>query len=116
MLAINGVSAHLSTGVAEAIPAAAGSVDCVVAVSALEFVDDLPRVCGEVARVLRPGGRFIVVTPAHSLLADAGKRPKDDFGDRRERLRPTLLKHFRVLEHKRFPRTGVLLYDALALR
>ncbi|HTP26795.1 MAG TPA: class I SAM-dependent methyltransferase, partial [Anaeromyxobacteraceae bacterium] len=121
ILARRGVRAHLSIGVAERLPFDSGSVDCVVAVSALEFVGDLSAVCREVVRVLSPGGRFVIVTPRESPVVDTGmwiltgKRAKDDFGDRRARIRPTLAEYFRSLEIKHWPRVGIRLYDAMAL-
>jgi SAM-dependent methyltransferase len=102
----HGVDARLMVAKAEAIPLPAALVDCVVAVSSLEFVDDLGGVCREVKRVLKPSGHFVVVTPGHSLLADAGlrvltgKSAKRDFGDHRVPLIPTLLKHFRLVSQR----------------
>ena len=54
-----------------ALPFAAGSFDAVVVTGALEYVGDLARGLGELARVLRPGGRAVVSFPnyrsAHAL-------------------------------------------------
>ncbi len=46
-----------------ALPFAADSFDAVVATGALEYVGDLARGLGELARVLRPGGRAVVSFP-----------------------------------------------------
>jgi ubiquinone/menaquinone biosynthesis C-methylase UbiE len=43
------------------LPAADGSVDACLAVHVMHLVGDAKAVVGEVARVLRPGGRFAVV-------------------------------------------------------
>jgi ubiquinone/menaquinone biosynthesis C-methylase UbiE len=101
VLSRHGVDAELMRAKAEAIPLPAATVDCVIAVSALEFVDDLDAVCREMKRILKPDGYFVVVTPAHSPLADAGLRmltgaiAKRDFGEHRVHLIPALLRHFR---------------------
>ena len=107
VLSRHGVDARLMRAKAEAIPLGIAQVDCVIAVSALEFVDDLDGVCREVKRVLKPDGYFVVVTPGHSPLADAGLRmltgaiANRDFGEHRVHLIPTLLKHFRpVRQHE----------------
>lgn len=117
-----GVDASLSSASAERLPVESGTIDCVVAVSALEFVPDLPATCREVRRVLRGGGCMVLVTPGRSLVANmglralTGKRARDDFGDRRDALLPTILRHFRTVEHRTFPPWGgapLRLYDAL---
>jgi len=46
-----------------ALPFADASFDAVVATGALEYVGDLDRGLGELARVLRPGGRAVVSFP-----------------------------------------------------
>lgn len=48
------------------------SFDCAVASLALEEIDDLPAAIAEVARVLRPGGRFVA-----SVMAFDRLRPMD---------------------------------------
>jgi ubiquinone/menaquinone biosynthesis C-methylase UbiE len=104
-----GVRATLKSGSVTGMSFPDGSFDCVVAVSALEFVDDLDAACAEIARVLRPAGTLVVVTPGHSVLLDLGLRfltgqsAKTDFGDRREKIEPALQRHFKVLRRLHFP-------------
>ncbi|MBT8240556.1 MAG: class I SAM-dependent methyltransferase [Acidimicrobiia bacterium] len=54
-------------GAAQAIPIAAESVDAVVACLVFEHIDDVDEAIAEVARVLRPGGRFLFLLN-HPLL------------------------------------------------
>ena len=56
-------------GVGENLRFPAGDFDVVVCVDVLEHVDDLARVVGEVARVLRPGGLFLFDTINRNALA-----------------------------------------------
>jgi ubiquinone/menaquinone biosynthesis C-methylase UbiE len=108
-LSKEGVRATLKSGSATAMPFPDASFDCVVAVSALEFVDDLDTACAEIARVLRPDGTLVVVTPSHSVLLDlglcflTGQSAKTDFGDRRTKVEPALQRHFKVLRCLHFP-------------
>jgi ubiquinone/menaquinone biosynthesis C-methylase UbiE len=119
------INAKLFSGSAATMPFEEKFFDVVVAVSALEFVADLDAACVEIKRVLKPGGSFIVVTPGHSPLVDfglkvlTGKSAKNDFGDRRQGLIPTLLNHFSVQQELTVPAHGtsvVHLYTALKLR
>ena len=48
-------------GAAEGIPAADGSVDVIVAVNTMHHWLDVERSVAEIARVLRPGGRILLV-------------------------------------------------------
>jgi SAM-dependent methyltransferase len=52
---------------AAALPLRDGSFDAAVACLVFEHIDDLDRAIGEVARVLRPGGRFLFLLN-HPLL------------------------------------------------
>lgn len=60
-------------GSAEELPFGAGEFDLAVCCDVLEHVDDIDRVVGEIARVLKPGGVFffdtINRTPRSRLLA-----------------------------------------------
>lgn len=116
---------ELTTGGAEKMIWENDFFDAVVAVSALEFVDDLDSVCEEVKRILKPSGSFLVVTPGQSPLLDfglkilTGKSAKEDFADRREVILPTLFKHFDVKNQLAFPQFGnslIKLYTALELQ
>ncbi|MGZ3533397.1 MAG: class I SAM-dependent methyltransferase [Burkholderiales bacterium] len=82
--------------------------DAIVSVSALEFVEDIDDAAREFARLLAPDGKLVAVMPAKSALLDfalraaTGENAQRDYGDRRERVLPALLKYFRVLRVKRF--------------
>jgi ubiquinone/menaquinone biosynthesis C-methylase UbiE len=103
------VQASLVSASMTAMPFEDQAFDCVVAVSTLEFVDDVAAACREVRRVLRPGGTFVVVTPGQSWLVDfglkmlTGKSAHDDFGERRQRVVPALRKHFRLRQRRTAP-------------
>lgn len=54
---------QLLQGSVESLPFPAASFDAAVATGVLEYVEDVPRALAEVARVLRPGGLFVVGAP-----------------------------------------------------
>lgn len=122
-LAHNGTHATLVSGSVTSMPFPDGFVDCIVAVSALEYVDDVETACKEMRRVLRPGGILVLVTPAESPLLDAGLKllgedPRENYVDRRKRLIPALLRHFSLRETRRGPALtawAVPVYTALRL-
>lgn len=109
MLQKHGVTAELYSAGAEAIPLETESIDCAVAVSTIEFIDDQDTACREISRVLRPEGVLVVITPGQSPLLDfglwllTGKSAKEDFGDRRARILNTLVQHFRLEKEMRVP-------------
>jgi SAM-dependent methyltransferase len=117
-LAAIGVTPRLQSASATSLPFPDAHFDRVVTVSSIEFIDDLWGACSEIRRVLDPRGRFVVVTPSHSAVADlglkvlTGETAKDDFGDRRRGLVETLQEFFEVDER----RTAPWLYTALSLR
>ncbi len=119
------VRVHLVRARGEELPFADGTFGLIVAISALEFVPDLPRACEEMRRILRPSGALVVVTPGTSSLVDLGFRlltgvdPRQDFADRREKVPSCLLAHFAVERMLYFPPVlgkGLRLYSALRLR
>ncbi len=59
------------------LPFAVGSFDAVVACLVFEHIDDLDGAVAEVARVLRPGGRFLLMLN-HPLLQTPGSGWIDD--------------------------------------
>ncbi len=118
------VVTKLSSGSAEAMPFGEGFFDCVVAVSSLEFVENLEAACVEIKRVLKPDGSLVIVTPGHSPIIDfglkilTGKSAKNDYGDRRQFLIPTLLRYFTIQKELAVPQFGstiICLYTALRL-
>lgn len=124
-LAQHGVAAALVSGSAEAMPYPDTHFDCLLAISAIEFIPDLPAACREMRWVLRPGGCVVVVTPGRSPLVDlglkllTGKSAKADYADRRAAVLPTLLEHFELDRQLTFPRVGsrlVCLYTGLRLK
>ena len=108
-LANQGISAQLHVATAEALPFEDRSFDCAIAVSSLEFVEDVPAACREVARVLKPHSSFIVITPGHSAAIDlgltllTGASAREDYGDARESLMGAIREHFQVVQTRSFP-------------
>lgn len=62
---------------AAALPVASGSFDAAVACLVFEHIDEVDEAIGEVARVLRPGGRFLLLLN-HPLLQTPGSGWIDD--------------------------------------
>ncbi|MBN2408238.1 MAG: class I SAM-dependent methyltransferase [Candidatus Aminicenantes bacterium] len=74
----------------ESLPFGDTSFDLILCLDYLEHVDEDDRVLAEIFRALKPGGRFIAVTPhtgpfflLHKLRSAAGLR-LEDFGHKRE--------------------------------
>ncbi len=124
VLARHGVQADLRSASAEVIPFPDASFDCIVSVSALEYIPDIDVGCREMLRVLRPGGWLIAVTPGFSPLVDFGLRVMtgeraSQYGSRRERLLPALHAHFTLDKRLQIPPLGgryLRLYSALRMR
>lgn len=57
---------HYIAAVGEQIPLATGSVDAVVSVNAIDHVDDLARVAGEIDRVVAAGGVILIEAHYHA--------------------------------------------------
>lgn len=58
----------LEAAEAEALPVRGGSIDTAVTASALHYWCDVPRALGEVRRVLRPGGRLLLLDWSRDAL------------------------------------------------
>lgn len=77
--------------------------DAIVAVSVLEFVDDLQAAVAEIKRILKEDGIFITICPMHSKILDlvlsfySDKSPKEEFGDSRLYVGNTLEKNFKII-------------------
>ena len=109
ILRSHGVRARLCSCGAEAMPFRDGFFDSIVAVSSLEFVDNIDTAGRELARVLRPDGALVMVTPGRSTLLDFGLKvltgasAAKDYGDRREALLPGLSRYFSIESRRSFP-------------
>jgi ubiquinone/menaquinone biosynthesis C-methylase UbiE len=107
-LAAHGVHTNLSWQDAAGTRFADGFFDAIVSVSALEFVERIDEATAEIARLLDPAGRAIVVMPCKSPVVDfmlfalTGEDAKRDYGNRRERVLPTMLQHLRIVRRKDF--------------
>src|SRR5262245_40558003 len=58
---IMGLPGHFAVGNAESLPFEGATFDCVCSMGVLHHTPDTPRAVREVFRVLRPGGRLIVM-------------------------------------------------------
>jgi 2-polyprenyl-6-hydroxyphenyl methylase / 3-demethylubiquinone-9 3-methyltransferase len=67
--AASGLDIAYETGSGERLPFAEASFDHVACCDVLEHVDDVARVIGEVARVLRPGGLFLYETINRTFMS-----------------------------------------------
>lgn len=83
---------------------ASNSFDAIVAVSVLEFVDDLNRAIDEIKRILKPGGVFITICPMESKLLDSvvsmysKKKAEEEFGESRKHVSKFLETNFTIIE------------------
>jgi ubiquinone/menaquinone biosynthesis C-methylase UbiE len=104
-----GTVAALRSGSAEDLPYADGMFDCIVAVSSLEFIEDIAAAAREMRRTLRIGGSLIFVTPVAAPWLDLGLRiltgesAGQDFANRRQQLLPALARHFSVCVKRTYP-------------
>lgn len=96
-----GGGVHGAMGDAAALPFAASSFDAVVACLVFEHLADLDGACAEVARVLRPDGRFVlflnhpfVQTPGSGWIDDQVIDPPEQYW----RVGPYLVEDFRLEE------------------
>ena len=82
-------------GAAEALPFADGSFDIVL--SYLSFIDiaDLKAAASEITRVLRPGGKLIIVTISNIASPTAGWI-KDEHGNKMHRIIDRYMEEFEI--------------------
>lgn len=74
LLEQKGITPHLARGSVYELPYERGWFDLVVSFSVFEHLADYPRALAEVARVLKPGGFFLLGMPAVNLAMEAGFR------------------------------------------
>jgi len=80
------------------------SFDAIVAVSVLEFVQDLPGAISEIKRILKDDGVFITICPMSSRFLDivlglySKKKPKEEFGEARSLVGKSLEENFTVIK------------------
>jgi len=119
------IDAKLIRASATAIPFDQDYFDCIIAVSAIEFIKDLDKAFLEFKRVLKSNGCLIFVTPGHSKVVDlglkllTGEKAEDNYGDRRQYLHKSLTDYFEVQKKITFPgfkTSAFLLYSAYRLK
>lgn len=78
--------------------------DAIVAVSVLEFVDNLDLAINEIKRILKKDGVFLTICPMENKFLDyivsiyADKPAKEEFGDSRQHVGKTLEKEFKIIK------------------
>jgi ubiquinone/menaquinone biosynthesis C-methylase UbiE len=119
-----GITANLYVGSAETMPFENQFFDCVVAISSLEFIENIELACKEIHRILKPYGFLVLVTPGNSPVVDfgfsllTGKSAQRAFGNRRQLILPTLLRYFRIDAKESCPPIGssiICLYTSLRM-
>jgi ubiquinone/menaquinone biosynthesis C-methylase UbiE len=86
--------------------------DAVIAVSVLEFVEDLEAAVTEIRRIMKPEGVFLTICPQQHRFSDAvvnfysRKTTAEEFVQSRARVAPLLEERFRVLDKRVFPALG----------
>jgi ubiquinone/menaquinone biosynthesis C-methylase UbiE len=86
--------------------------DAVIAVSVLEFVEDLEAAVAEIRRIMKPEGVFLTICPQQHRFSDAvvnlysRKTAAREFVQPRTRVAPLLEERFRVLDKRVFPALG----------
>lgn len=105
-----GIDRHAMTYVAapaERMPFEDGHFDVVASFNSLDHVDNLDRAVGEIKRVVKPGGLFLLLT---QLGHDpTWEEPQDFSWEIVRRFEPEL----ELLEERRLERAGSGLYDSL---
>ena len=117
-----GINCNLINCDAADIPMSNNYFDVCIAISSMEFIDNIELACSEISRVLTEDGKFIVVTPTISAIADAGlklltgRSAESDYNGKRKKLIPTLMKYFKVEKELTFPKfESIKLYRGLKL-
>jgi ubiquinone/menaquinone biosynthesis C-methylase UbiE len=83
--------------------------DAIVAVSVLEFVNDLEKALLEIKRIVKPDGLFFTICPQEHKVLDfflslyTRKLPEEEFQQSRLNVSTMIEEHFNVLEKRIFP-------------
>ncbi|MFB6343054.1 class I SAM-dependent methyltransferase [Saccharicrinis sp. FJH62] len=78
--------------------------DGIVAISTLEFVDDLRASIAEIRRILSPDGHFYTICPMESSFLDiflsfyTDKKPEEEFGNARQFVTNELESNFKMVK------------------
>jgi ubiquinone/menaquinone biosynthesis C-methylase UbiE len=78
--------------------------DVVVAVSVLEFVENVDTAMAEIKRIMKPDGIFLTICPMQSNFLDSllafysTKKPEEEFVNSRSNLKKRIEENFNVLE------------------
>jgi len=70
MMELEGISAHLAAADLLHLPYASDSFEAVLAISVLEHIEALAEACGEIRRVLKPGGIVVAGFPTKNVITD----------------------------------------------
>lgn len=81
------------------IPLPSASVDYVFTINAMDHVDNFPRMCSELLRVLKPGGEFIGSFNLHEPPTPCEPQSLDE-----EIIRKHLLDHMKIKSYRTAPR------------
>lgn len=78
--------------------------DAIVAVSMLEFVDNIQDALDEIKRILKPNGIFVTICPMESKFLDffvtfySKRKAEEQFRDSRKHVARSLEENFKVIE------------------
>lgn len=108
MLKKEKIKATLLRGDVTSLPFQDGYFDIAVCISVLEFVKDLDKAFGEIARVLKPGGTAIIGFPVLNLITDAafliiGINPKGVHASDHKDIIAAAKRHFSMDKMLTFP-------------
>lgn len=83
--------------------------DLIIAVSVLEFINNLENALTEIKRILKPEGMFLTICPQQSKMLDlilnlyTKRTPDEEFGETRSIVYKELEKQFCIINKKIFP-------------
>ncbi len=112
MAAKEGVNVALKTASLQDTGYPDAHFDAVIAVSVLEFVQDLDAAIAEIRRIMKPEGVFLTICPQQHRFSDAvvnlysRRTTAEEFVQPRARVAPLLEERFRVLDKRVFPALG----------